>query len=203
MRTTITVGPTARSRVRTLAAGALVWTLSLALPAASPAQGANGNGGVSGDTTRRAEAAEVADGGPSAWRTIGWITVGEFGYAAAADAINLNRHQLGREWSAKRALGYIVDPFGAPRSDFECLTRNGCLPVETSHYLSWAALGAGARLAGHGPVESFLLTGVFSNWLWEYAVEGTNHRPSGHDLVINAVGSAAGIGLYELAKSIF
>lgn len=172
-----------------------------ALPPASPAQ--DGDGYASGDSVRTSQPVAAIDQWPNMWKSVGGMTAGQYIYAALIDLVNLNSWQHDKDWSPARAVGYITDPFGAPQSDYACLTRNGCWPVEASHYFSWAVMGAGARLAGHGPLESWLLTGVYANWLWEYGVEGMSQRPSGHDLVIDAVSAAAGIGLVELGKAVF
>lgn len=208
-------GGTPRKLARAVTAAVLVGLGLAALPATSTAQDLTGyaagdtvvGGKVRADTVRGPEPVQLSlergDGGPNPWETLGWITVGEYVYGVTIDLVNLNQWQHDKDWSPGRALGYMTNPFGAPASDFGCLTRDGCWPTEASHYISWAVLGAGARLAGHGALEAWLLTGVYSNWLWEYGVEGMSQRPSGRDLLIDAVSAAAGIGLVELGKAVF
>lgn len=191
-----------RIAVTMMAAGLIL----AALPPASPAQdgnGRDGNGKAGVDTVSTSQPVRAIDRWPDMWKSLGGMTAGQYVYAGLIDLVNLNSWQHGKDWSPARAVGYMADPFGAPASDFECLTRNGCWPVEASHYFSWAAMGAAARLAGHGPLESWLLTGVYANWLWEYGVEGMSQRPSGHDLLIDAASAAAGIGLVELGRAVF
>lgn len=183
-------------RARLLRAGTLVWSLLLvAAPAAAEHQPSPA------DSTAAATAASdsAGGGGPRALATAAWIGAGEVAYGAGL-VISWERHDL--EVDIRDGVRYATRPFRGPESDFECLPRDACLPGEISHYVTWTAMGALARLRGHDPLEAWLLSGVWGNWWWEYVVEGTFERPSGHDLVINAGSAAVGVAIGELIRRI-
>ena len=134
--------------------------------------------------------------GPSALGTAAWIAGAEAVWVAGTEGLNVVSYHRGeRPWRLRRVLDNVTDPWGAPVRDFECLPRDGCLPEEWSHYVTWTAMGALVRLRGHGAVESWLLSGLWGNWLWEYVAEGGIEPPQGHDLVINAGSSVLGVVL--------
>lgn len=140
-----------------------------------------------------ATCAAAQEDGPSAWTDAAWIAGGAVAYELGANAVNLT------EWHEGRTYGW-PDPFQSPSNDYGCLPW---CPAETSHYVTWAGLGATMSLRGHSPVEAWLLSGVWANVVWEFLIESTYTRPSGHDIVINAGSAAVGVGLGELVDAIF
>lgn len=130
---------------------------------------------------------------PSVVEDAAWVAGGAVIYELGANALNVT------EWHRGRAYSW-PDPFQAPTSDY------GCLPwceSEISHYVSWAALGAGMTLRGHDPLKAWALSGGFANLWWEFVVETTYTRPSGHDLMINAGSAAVGVAATEAIEAIF
>lgn len=178
-----------------LRAGTLVWALLLV---ASPAAGhqpspAHGSGAAA------APSDSAGGGGPHALATAAWIGAGEVAYGAG---LVISWERNAPEVDLRDGLRYAARPFRGPKRDFGCLPRDGCMPGELSHYVTWTTMGALARLRGHDPLEAWLLSGVWGNWWWEYVVEGTFERPSGHDLVINAGSAAVGVAIGELIRRI-
>lgn len=125
---------------------------------------------------------------------------GQFAFRGVADALKFSSVQSRGEYSLERLWDNVRDPFGSPKSNFECLP---CFREEWSHYVVWGGLGAAARQRGHGPLEAWLLTGVGANVWWEYVVEGLAQPPSGRDLLINAGSAALGVAVWEAARAVF
>lgn len=77
---------------------------------------------------------------------------------------------------------------------------NDNLTNYVGHPVTWATMSQTYMEAGHSMTTAFVMSGVVHNALWEYAHEGILYQASGTDLCMNAVGAAAGIGLYKLGE---
>lgn len=130
---------------------------------------------------------------PSVTGDAAWIAGGAVAWELGCNAINCT------EWHKGRAYSW-PDLSQTPSSDY------GCLPwceAEVSHYVTWGVLGFAMSAKGHSPLAAWALSGLWANLVWEYGIESTYTRPSGHDLIINAGSAAVGVGLHKLADAIF
>lgn len=93
------------------------------------------------------------------------------------------------------SVGNIVANFRSPirraieggRADHDLFTTN-----YVAHPLSWAVIGLYLRGRGYSRPGAFLFSQLHS-MAWEYVVEGSYMKPSGKDLITNAVGAATAI----------